>query len=325
MKKDNRRTLLIIFGAILFAFLINYIVRFSSDLIKQSQIDNARKEAKQKATEYLYDKYNKNFNLELTSEDFKSNDYDFDATFFECGHNENIREYVFKVSLDNLPTNSYITVWKDLTTNQFEVKEVNGEKNNRTDTSYEFENKLYNQKNDIKNDLEKILMDNYGDYKIDYDYDDNKVKVTFNHSFINELNNDLKNINSLIELLKDKDITIMIAFTDFTREYSRNTKIDEERKVCSLVNQVKLYLDENYRYDYSFDLSSAFTIKFSVKIKEKYYSNDKDLYIKLFDYLYNLATTNNEYIILDFIDEEVRLYKYSSYDSLEKYIIKYWK
>lgn len=98
--------------------------------------------------------------------------------------------------------------------------------------------------------MEKIFSYSYNDYKIDSDYY-YVLKIICHHSYIDELENNFENIETLIKFLQDKDITVKIVFTDYTREYSKGIKVDREKNTCILISQVKQYLDNNYNNKYS--------------------------------------------------------------------------
>lgn len=325
--------------------LLIYMIGFAINIFKYSKKQEERKEeiqtnveieeAKQKAEEYLYNRYNQKFNLKLSSTGYKAKESEFDAQTVRCGHDENIKQYVFIGSVDE--TNFYITVWKNIETEEFEIQEVNGEISNEDDRGYELTTKLRNEKEEIKEKLDEMLKNNYTDYEVDYNYktayeqehnyEGKRINLKFNHSFREELKNNLKNINFIIDLVQGKDIGIYVKFTDYTQLYKKAySDIEDEREKFKKGNEICEYLEENYAGQYSEVKLSGYSIsiKMPINIKEKYYSIEKEKYSKIFNDLSRLADTVGMEVEVEFNDETASFDSLYYDQTLEEYM-KQWE
>ena len=295
--------------------------------IKEKERIESIEIAKQKVTKYLYDKYQKNFYVVFSSDGFKSNEYWVDD-YFECGHDKNIKEYVFVVySSDKPPLKFYVTVWKDIRTDEYEVKEVNGEKKNRKDTGYEASQKLEETKNEIKEKLEPILSENYGSYEVNYSFDRDKIKVDLKeNNYTDEQDNNFENVEKIAELLKYKEIAIVMKYADFTKTYDQNTTIDNERSLCKAISDLKKYLKENYYFDYyEMRYNYGIEIDYPFALKERYNGEDKELFTKMYEDLCKKAVEYDRSIKLNFTDGSININvkEENNKESLEDYV-KSW-
>lgn len=91
---------------ILVILLIIIIAIVNISIVRKKEIEEARK----KTTEYLCEKYNTDFDLEFSSVGYKSNEHGLIITQIECGHDKNIKEWVFKVHSPDGAYHSYVTV-----------------------------------------------------------------------------------------------------------------------------------------------------------------------------------------------------------------------
>ena len=325
MKKKNKT--LIIITCVVLAFYICIIGMFILDKIKtniqhKKEIENYR----QMVISYLDNKYNKNFNVEFSSEGFKSKGFSIDGSYGECGHDKNIKEYVFKVTNDDLPVESYITVWKNIETEEINIVEVNGANSNKADTSYEYELELYNEKKEVKAGLEKILNGNYQDYLVTEDNEKKtQINIILKENITEEIKNDLQNINSMIQLLKDKKIVLIVKYADFTRKYDNYSNINTEKQFVECAKETVEYMKDNFKTEYSIESNENYLISVNIpiNIKEEYYTTSKDIYEKLFKDLYSISIKNDTSMILEFNDEQLWIGKYYK-DNLEAYS-NYWK
>ena len=277
--------------------------------------------------EYLNDKYNEEFNISVNSIGNKEEEYYMKGTYHRHiigKYDKNVKQYVFAVNPkkeENI--HFYITVWLDDITGNSEIKEVNGSKSNRTDTSYERIKKIYDQKIEIKDKLIKILEDNYSDYEIEFNFKEEnyfnqyRILINFKHSMIEELNNDLNNIEAMKNLLNNKDIGIQIKFNDYLFTYSYNDEypesktIENEIKYFRFVKQVYNFLETNLGDKYSVEQSYHLTIDINAIYNENdgKYKNTIEGLNKIIDENKVIRSGGGyQTITLKFKNRDIRLY-----------------
>jgi len=317
-KKSGWLILTIILSIVVILVLATLVLTLIiKDMINYEQQKGMVK-PKQMVSEYLYEKYQKNFNVEFSSEGYKSKILTLDGSSGECGHDRNIKEYVFKVSLDNSPIISYITYWENIETGEIEIKEVNGEKSNSIDTSHKRLSKLYSEKSEIKSKLDDLLKITYSNfqYTINYEYDYDKIEIVFHHEIFKNIEEDLKFIEKLIPLLQGKETNIKVKFSnDFEREYSSDSKIEEEKEYFYLVKDFAKTVKENYSGMYTIEQDSAYiVVEIPVNIEQVYYTSKKSVYEKLYSALLEFTNNNSCHIKMKFNDKTISL----SHSSKEK-------
>ncbi|MDO4963749.1 MAG: hypothetical protein Q4E75_06630, partial [bacterium] len=131
-RKENRGLILYFFIVLFIIILFSFGIKFFKKYVNNKVINLAKNECEQ----YLKNNYDDEFSLEYYYDNYKSKEHIIDGTSIECGHDKNIKEYVFKVTWkNNKDLYSYITHWRNLTINEVEIKEVNGKFDNHKSTS----------------------------------------------------------------------------------------------------------------------------------------------------------------------------------------------
>ena len=271
-------------------------------IIKQKEEDTI-KLAESKAKEYLNNTYNMDYKIKLESNGFKSNEFSIDGSYFECGHDEDILEYVFAVYTNDLDEPFYVTVWMDKEKREIEVKEVNGSSSNKDNTSYDTYKYYEEQKKLIKDDLYNIISSNYKTYNIDDKSDADAIIVNTHEYLYNEYNKDT--IGKIIDLLNDKNIKIKMIYNDAERYYNSYSKIENETNFINLYYEVYSYLSTNYNYPYKLYINNIEHIV--IKIDENIYINYNDNYETLYSNLLDISKKNSEYIYIDFNDRHITI------------------
>lgn len=320
-KLDN--FIIYFFVGVIFVLIINFVVTcYISDYTYKKMV-----------SQYLYDKYSRNFKIEIDSRGYKKNLGTGVFSGLNIGHDLNTKEYVYKVYDKDIDDILYITLWKNKKSNDITISEVNGKKFNSTgdgykDTSYQ----LYSEKKVISNKLVEVLTE-YDDYQIEYDFEGNRfdvdyfINLTFNHSYANELNDNFSNMQSIIETLKniDKRIFLYVNFTDYNYFYEKNTDIDIEKKKCKFMNDVYTYLSRNITDSYiskGFDTNwNSLNIDIPINIKYEYDNENKVKYEQFYEYIYELYLKNNISVNFNFNGYSVYINRFCP-DNIEEYFEK---
>lgn len=223
--------------------------------------------------------------------------------------------YTFKVYYDDIKDKIYATLWYDKNNKEILIEEVNSFILNNSgsgyaDTSY----KLYMDKEIVSKKITEISKD-YNDLEVKYDYQssyyygDYFIYLKFNHSYSEEIKNDFKNMEQLIEVLKkvDKNINLYMEFTDYNNNFTKFTIIDDEKNISQFMYLVyKKVTDDFYsyttkKYDKDFKILE---VTIDSTIKEKYKNEKSSKYDDFYSYLYNLSVEYNKTILINFKDYE---------------------
>ena len=312
MKKNSR---VIVFVLILIVFLVGLF--FFARMIDNKKVERivyTKQELQEKylkkAKEYLKKKYNRDFVLSLYNDGYKTKEIWFDTTF-ECGHDKNIKQYVYEVTSE-LPFTTYITVWINSTTGEEDIHEGNGVKSIRDNTSFGMYYESYMQKMEIKNDIENHFNNLGYDYKLDVLKNENVISISLERDFIEEINDDYCNIKFLKKLLTDKKINIRLNYTNFSFFVSSYEQIGKDNE---FLKEIFEYMNNNFnglyycRDDYSEYSDSYYTygvgkihIRINKNIKNTY-ETETVQYNDLIDNLYDIIIRNDKAsVVLKFDD-----------------------
>lgn len=310
---------------IIFIFIIAFII------ITYAFIENmASENIEMEILQYLEEKYNEKFEIELTYQGYKSKEYWIDTTF-ECGHDKNIKEYVFKAKpINNKQIFSYITYWYDTESNEVEIKEVNGENSNSYDTSYEKYKKVYEAKVNIEENLRKSVPNNY---KIDI-YSEETIILTCDMNFqqtyrinkakYDDLFNDLNNLvtNATYELYIDIKYNDAIINIDSTRGTiveidNEEMGLEEYFNICNIEDELKELVGLYYKGNYTIDVRSEYVTDIEIN---KNYMSSKNSFIELSKALLDYTQENSTNFVSLYFQDDYNLYV--SYDKgieIQKY------
>lgn len=300
---------LIVVVVILLIIIIAFIV------IQQYNVKKEVNECKEYILQYLYNQYNEDFDIELDTLGYKVVQYD--EIFGVKRYDKNIRQYVFIVYSKKLPIQSNITLWKNRKNNQIEINEINGNLMHNNDTSYSKNLKIYNEKIAIKNDLDKIIKENYNDYEIEYNLNKSGFKqiyIKLNHSIVKEIDNNLKTIKDIMDFTKNVDLYISIDFIDYvtTYPYSPGTRVGEniekvaeeqfehDKKYIQCVKEVYNCLDNNSIENYSLKKNKNYCLEIYLNYN---YNSNKENMDKMIDELKDISKKYRKSLYLHFKDK----------------------
>lgn len=273
--KDNSKTIKInfktIIGIIAIPIIVLCVLMISFKITQKRAVDKYQIIVE----EYLENKYHKNFNIDLSSTGFKSREFEIDHSFGRIGHYFKIRQYVFKINDSNTSEDFYVTIWENIKNGQYEINEVNGEKNNKTETSYEKQQMYKNKIDEVKPQIEKILSNNYKNYSIESNINDLKMEIIFNSSIRNEINLNFETLESITKIdlhAKDKYMTLILKFNDYIYDsFSGISDYEIIKKYFNLAEQMTQKIDE-YISDYSMTYGPR--TNYTINIPKKILSYD---------------------------------------------------
>lgn len=203
---------------------------------------------KQQVSKYLQEKYNEDFNIKFMQKRNASEyeDVGCDGSHVEMwnGTNKNIKEYIYSFSpKKNTNIICYVAYAHNLEDDSYKIYETTsgrqmcGDDPSRADKSY-YENALryYNQKLEIKDSLEGYFGKGY---MIDlYDSDD-AIEIKTNKSLekivLNEYEEFTNLFNSIVELLKDKEIYVKIRYSDTSISIREDSEIEKNHIINGIL------------------------------------------------------------------------------------------
>ena len=224
-------------------------------------------EYQQKVTKYLKEKYNREFEVNFYSKGYKSKGSSLDGSYFECGHDKNIEEYVFEVKTE-LPFVSYITLWKNMKTSKIEISEVDGTNSNNTITSYKRYLDIYNIKLNEEENIKNIVN---GKYSINMFEDPVQVFVILNNDLEKEYKiNDDSLDNMITELKNIKELEICFKYKETKISlYEANRKV----KTYKAKDEITSYLDNNFEYSYTTSYKAGYNDILVIKVNKNLKEN----------------------------------------------------
>lgn len=236
-KSKNKKVILIII-----VLLISICcIKLNNMKLEQEKIKMYEQEVKiyeKEAEKYLTNTYNEAFDLKFVNEQPKT----VNIMSINCGHSKNVNEYVFEYS----PKSNDKIVCT--------IKVINETARDVDDKIYEcyplYEDvkKYYQQKIEIKDEVQKLLKD-YSYYNVDLYNSMNTIYISTEKSLKNILSNDIIGHKTLYEnifnLLKDKNI-----YVEFEYKYDTNSFNYSIGNMC--ITQKPHQVDENglYKNDY---------------------------------------------------------------------------
>jgi len=236
--------------------------------------------AKEDVSNYLKEKYDIEFSLELVSEGNKGHEITIDATTTTLGHDKKIKQYVFKAEYNSIQ--SYVTVWKNLETGEVEINEINGDISNRSDTSY----KLALTRTNIKDQIDLLLKNKYNSYEIKYEDENNSyLKITIPEKVVTNVNQSAETIKNIADITKDSLLTTTVSFSDFSSRCFNESEIENVNDEILFLKSIYNYIDSKYnKKDYNLNYIGAYML--IIEFPHNYNSTEsntiKEVY-KMFD------------------------------------------
>lgn len=309
MKNKKEKLLLVLIGILILLLLLVF------KLYKKHQTLVMYNNYEQKVLNYLYDTYHRKFKLKYIGQQNKKN---FGHGVFNglSYSDKTTIGYTFKVYYDDIKDKIYATLWYDKNNKEILIEEVNSFILNNSgsgyaDTSY----KLYMDKEIVSKKINEISK-NYNDLDVKYDYQssyyygDYFIHLKFNHSYSEEIKNNFKNMEQLIETLKkiDKNIYLYMDFTDYNNNFTKFTIIEDEKNISQLMNLVYKRLTDDFSSLYKIEKyeteSHILEVTINSTIKEKYKNENSSKYDDFYSYLYDLSVNFNKTILVNFKDYE---------------------
>jgi len=229
--KMSRETLIrVVVISVLIVFLIMGIYKSISKNLEEEQLKvekqelqiEAEKTYKQRVSEYLEEKYDEEFEIELIEKGYKEKTYGSgDLTLYTGKDDNTTEEYLYSCSPNhNSDIKCLIKYWKKIEDDTYEIFEYL--------CTYEKALEFYNQKMEIQQELKSYLGDEYTiDMFSRYDHiypmsDSNLEEIIRNGA------NEYTNLyNNLSDLISDKNISIIIKYKDTNVVIGRKKSVDE--------------------------------------------------------------------------------------------------
>lgn len=270
--------------------------------------------------DYMKDEYNENFNVKLASKGYKRNVSGLDGSTFYCGHDKNMKEYIFEVKPENGEGTAYVTVWKNIKTGEITIRESYG--SSYADTSY----KLAKEINIMKKELEEIVKKSYSNFSIYNELDtslegeNNVINISIKESYKSELNKDCDLISKLIDYLDKKETIITVEFNGIFATISDNTNLERVKNMYKHLSDIENYMDANYNKKYSIYNDSDYNSNIKIKIFENFvtsYKENKEMYNKIYNGLIEMDNNYLYHTKLVFTDTDISIDYYEP-NRLEK-------
>ena len=319
-KSKNSKTGIWITLAIVLTIIIGLCISVMiNNITKKQKDDRENKEAAQKAYDFLNEKYEDDFEFVSTIVGYKSNVTQIDATYAECGHDENIRQYIFYVDWDIYPLMSCVTVWKNIEEGTFSVHEGSGNvfPDSKNVTYEEIKDKYFEYLN-MKQDLDNILKESYNIYLIDYKENECVVKI---HEYM--LNNTDKAITALKrikDLIDDTRVEVRVIYYDYNDIIDWNKDNEDIEEDISAMIEVSECL-KKYGVDNQITKNGdSVTVKIPVNIKRIYKTREYKKYDAIYEELKKIKKQYYIYIYIKFNDLEAQVETYNEKINLRYYI-----
>ena len=317
-KKTGLIVLWIILG-ILALFVIGVVIDI---VVKNAAHNNEINDYKNRAAQYLSEKYNEEFEVEFVSEQDKANRCTMDATTTTCGTDKNVREYNFKAKSKATGVEADVTVYKTKDTDEVSVVESKGSRDTSRSIDYQKERKLNTE---LKPKIEAEVAKYYKSYKVEIgDEDYGTITITINENFVDQTDKVKTCIENVATILKSNITnTAYIKFNDYTYKPSKHNytiTTDEINNIKLAIQSIKQNLKQNYRI--SGGKYDGITITINGNVKTEYNKNSRvyeNLYKELAKYM-DVAKESVEFV---FNDKTIDIEYYSfSRDSFSSFIGK---
>lgn len=319
-KKSGLIALWIILG-ILALVAIGVVIAI---VVKNAAHNNEINDYKNRAAQYLSEKYNEEFEVEFVSEQDKANRCTMDATTTTCGTDKNVREYNFKAKSKATGVEADVTVYKTKDTGEVSVVESKGSRNTSRSIDYEKERKLNTE---LKPKIEAEVAKYYKSYKVEIgDEDYGTITITINENFVDQTDKVKTYIENVVTILKSNTTNTTytyIKFNDYTYKPSKHNytiTTDEINNIKLAIQSIKQNLKQNYRI--SGGKYDGITITINGNVKTEYNKNSRayeNLYKELAKYM-DVAKESVEFV---FNDKTIDIEYYSfSRDSFSSFIGK---
>lgn len=325
--KQTKKTFIIIVVVLMSVITIISMIFAGKIIINELLSEQKNKKEieffKQKAIEYMKNKYNIEFTATIESNGFKRHVSGLDGSTFYCGHDRDIKEYIFEVKPNIGNEISYVTIHQNIRTREIDIKETYG--SSSTDTSYKLIHELELFKMEIQKIVEqhnvKVEVTNRIDKSINGENDIIYMNLDYNN--IDEINQNMEWLDDIIKLLQGKRTEIIINFSEVTLKINEKTKTEDVKIFYELVKDVDLFIKENYSetyklYNKDYDSKYSIKIKFDKNLKDEFYGAKMEKYSKIYSYLLQKCKNNNFGFSLEFEDESIHIKRYSP-NTLEEY------
>lgn len=249
--------------------------------------------ATEEVNNYLKQEYNEDFKLKLVYKGFASKYHKFVGIDFKYGKDKNKLLYVFEYSPLDFPDISY------------KINLIVGKNDTNVVIRENFDNyskyKIYfDEKRQIKDDLEKIISNNYSKYSINYCFSYNTIDVNINDVFYSEINKNT--IQEVIKLVENKKIIVSISFNDVYNIETNETTLEEINEILQMYNDLYNYLFNNYNEKYELRTIGSLKI-FQVTFYFDIINNYDDQQEMVFKKLCDLSTKYKKNIELRYYED----------------------
>lgn len=314
LKSSKKKDILIIISCIILVPLLTLL--FFKVIIKPNIVKNEEratedktkivKEAEEYAIEYLKEEYDKTVTLKLIKQGNKPKIKGIGAgTQIECGHEEDVKEFIFEVKSD-FPYESIIIVDYNVNTGRFDIGSSTNYNNHKT---YEYYLALNNKKLEMIEKIKEIINNRYEviideipdsivivlDEKIEDIYENIGEELLTLLEELKEYEKQERDTSSVMGMNMSRDINIV--FKDIFNSYKSIYNMEEHMSVYLTDKDIRKELE-----DYG-DICSIENIKtkFNIKIEDEYLTNkekydaifNKFIYILNKNMLYDYVSSNN--------------------------------
>lgn len=322
-EKSKYAKIAITISIVIVAIIVFFIGIFlTKSIINEIKHKNEIKEYESKVIEYMNDKYNEELNARLVSEGYKRNIAGLDGSIFYCGHDDNMKEYIFEIKSKDGNRTSYVTLWRNIETGEITINESYG--SSYADTTYQLAKNIEKTKEDI----EEIVKHYYQNYSITNSVDtsikgdNNVVTVRIQEVYKKEMDNNCELIQKLIDYLQNKETNVVIGFNRILITINESSNRDIINKYYKYVSEVEEFMKNNYDKKFNIYNINPSDFNITIRINQKFvstYKSNRELYNRIFNGIKEIIDRYDFDASIDFYDESIKVYKYQTYSLDEIY------